>query len=241
MKNTVINLNHLVIDDGNHDEEIAEAIARSRKSNNGSSNAIKTSVYFRDLEDSLIEKIKQYPVVIGCVAWLTNPRILEALSTRERVSIIIQKEDFLRPDTGSWSGEKLRMMYARLPCGVSHPYCSAEDWGDLIMRLNYNGSWESEPVRWMGEFNTKKSPAFPRLHNKFLVFCETYEYSYEHTDDDNEYDDDGNWIVPAYSFDEAGVLQVENKIVPGDAVVPQVAALAFERVKQLAASIDIQH
>lgn len=35
--------------------------------------------YFRNIENELICKINEHPVVVGCVAWLTNERILKAL------------------------------------------------------------------------------------------------------------------------------------------------------------------
>ena len=44
--------------------------------------------YFDGLEDKLIEHIKDSDFVLGCVAWLTNERILKALATRE-ASIIV--------------------------------------------------------------------------------------------------------------------------------------------------------
>jgi phosphatidylserine/phosphatidylglycerophosphate/cardiolipin synthase-like enzyme len=163
------NLNNWIIPDGYHDEEVDKA--KFSGSNNISSQDGQISVYFRNIEKELIYKINKYPIVVGCVAWLTNERVLKALSNRKRVSIIIQKEDFLRPDTGNWSGEKLRKMYASLPKGVSSKISTNEIWGDLLSLLNYNSYWDSEPVRWLGNFNTDKDPAFPRMHNKFLVFC----------------------------------------------------------------------
>ena len=39
-----------------------------------------TTVFFKDLEDHLINLIKEAQVVIGCVAWLTSMPILKALS-----------------------------------------------------------------------------------------------------------------------------------------------------------------
>jgi hypothetical protein len=38
--------------------------------------------------------------VIGCIAWLTNTKIIQALRKVDQgVQIIVQKEDFLRPDS----------------------------------------------------------------------------------------------------------------------------------------------
>jgi hypothetical protein len=174
MTSTRENLNNWIIADGSHDEE-AEESKRYAQPNNVTSSDAKISVYFRKIEDELIRKINEYPVVVGCVAWLTNERILKALSGRKRVSVIIQKEDFLRPDSGNWSGRKLREMYASLPLGAASFFATGEFWGSVLSSLNYNWSWTSEPVRWLGNFNTEKNPAFPRMHNKFLIFCDIDE------------------------------------------------------------------
>lgn len=152
---------------GSENSRFSHSPNNNSESENG---AIK--VYFRDLEFELIDKIVRYPIAVGCVAWLTNTAILNALSTRFRASVIIQKEDFLRPDSGNWSGQNLRSLYASLPPGVSQFPCSSVYWGETIEIFNQHSGWESEAVRWVGNFNTERKPAFPRMHNKFLVFCE---------------------------------------------------------------------
>ena len=55
-------------------------------------------VYFTNLDKNIIRLIKQSDVVLGCVAWLTNFDILRELGNNKIASIIVQKEDFLRPD-----------------------------------------------------------------------------------------------------------------------------------------------
>ncbi|MBW4621498.1 MAG: hypothetical protein KME17_19325 [Cyanosarcina radialis HA8281-LM2] len=191
MTSTRDNLNNWIIADGSHDEE-SEKAKRFAQPNNVTSSDAKISVYFRNIEDELICKINEYPIVVGCVAWLTNERILKALSSKKRVSVIIQKEDFLRPDSGNWSGRKLREMYASLPPGPSCCYATGEMWGNLLASLNSNWGWESEPVRWLGNFNTEKNPAFPRMHNKFLIFCDICEI----IGNDSSFDEGHIEIVP---------------------------------------------
>src|ERR1700737_4595445 len=58
----------------------------------------RTKVFFRNIEQKVLSYIKEYPIVVGCVAWFTNENILKALAKKEGVSILVQKEDFLRPD-----------------------------------------------------------------------------------------------------------------------------------------------
>jgi hypothetical protein len=47
---------------------------------------------------TLMELIREADIVIGCVAWMTHPGILAALASCNGVGIVVQKEDFLRPD-----------------------------------------------------------------------------------------------------------------------------------------------
>src|SRR5689334_9810066 len=105
------NLNDLRIEgDQNNDGESLQNY--SCKSQDG-----QTEVVLRDLEDRLIRFIQDAPIIVGCVAWLTHPKILQALATREAVAVVVQKEDFLRPDLAvtqrkSWA-KQLRTLYER--------------------------------------------------------------------------------------------------------------------------------
>ena len=72
------------------------------------SSTAQTTVLFRNLEPEAISRIRSADFVVGCVAWLTHPKIMEALTVpRFGASIVVQKEDFLRPDAGrgqtSWA------------------------------------------------------------------------------------------------------------------------------------------
>jgi hypothetical protein len=124
-------------------------------------------VLFRNLEDRLVRLIKCYPMVVGCAAWLTSEPILQALSTRSIVSILVQKEDFLRPDldNGPHSKEKLRAMYASLPTS-QRLFHQAE-----VARLSYGGDPDLAAVRCVG-ICPKFKRVMPRMHHKFLVFCD---------------------------------------------------------------------
>jgi len=183
--------------------------------------------YFDNLEYELIDKIEKYPVIVGCVAWLTNESILNALATRDRVSIIIQKEDFLRPDSGNWSGEKLRSLYGNLPDGVKSRLINNEYWGDLINGLNFLYGWEAEPVRWCGEFNINNAPAFPRMHHKFLVFCnikikenkDNYvDYDFEEEENYSYYNRQTYYVIPkavwtgSFNMTHNGIHSLENAL-----------------------------
>lgn len=121
-------------------------------------------VVFKRHKARLIEEIVKYPIIIGCVAWLTDRDVLAALATRDGVSIIVQKEDFLRPDKNG-SASEIRRMYEKIK-----PVWRAE----IENTAMYSSSSCDElcGVRCAGNHNSNRSPAFPRMHNKFLVFCE---------------------------------------------------------------------
>lgn len=77
-------------------------------------------VVFRHIEMRLIEEIRKADMAFGCVAWITSEPILSALAEKKGVVIIVQKEDFLRPDFGmpkererKWR-ERLRRLYGRI-------------------------------------------------------------------------------------------------------------------------------
>lgn len=133
----------------------------------------KTHALFRDLENEIINRIREADVIVGCVAWLTNGAILRELSKKQSVAIVIQKEDFLRPDldVGSNWKQELRESYEALKC-VFERYDEALK-GTALHFMSSCGDPGIDPIRCVGNFNKDKKPAFPRAHHKFLVFCRT--------------------------------------------------------------------
>ena len=132
------------------------------------SNDGNTIVYFKNLEQHLIKHIKAAQIVVGCVAWLTHPAILQALAgIKKGVSIIVQKEDFLRPDLNSTSQWRsaLRKRYEKLK--------SVSVWPGSLSMLTQAliEDYFIDPVRCVGIYNRVKALAAPRMHHKFLVFC----------------------------------------------------------------------
>jgi len=163
-----INLNLLEIEIAANEDDV------QLDDNDMTKNNATVSVYFRDMENTLIRHIKDADVIIGCVAWLTNTKILKALKkVKHGVSIIVQKEDFLRPDCVKIGN--LNKLYNDInglkwhcagrevdidckPDISRYSMCSLED--------NFTA-----PIRCLGNHNKDKHPAFPRMHNKFIVFC----------------------------------------------------------------------
>ena len=141
---------------------------------------VDVTVVMRNQQSKICEFINNWNGGFICVAmaWFTNFDILQALVDAQKkrnvlVLVVVQKEDFLRPDHSkksfvSWS-RKLRNVYKEL--GVLS--CQKNRITQLL-NLTAN-NWivdekEDECVRCLGNYNSKKDPCHPRMHHKFLVF-----------------------------------------------------------------------
>lgn len=138
---------------------------------NNSTETAEISVFFRDVKKYLLTEISKADAIFGCVAWLTDFEIIEALGQKKLVSIIVQKEDFLRPDLGEdhtgWK-KKLREGYDSIPKTASR-----NQFDNILRYISTHGDLAIDPIRCVGNHNTDKTPAFPRMHNKFLIFART--------------------------------------------------------------------
>ena len=128
-----------------------------------------TTAYFKDLERYLIKHITESDVVAGAVAWLTSESIIATLA-QKRCALVVQKEDFLRPDLPS-SGtgdlaQKLAALYTTIKHGIEKQHLAEF----MVSHVSSNLSLD-DPIRCVGNLNTDKNPAHPKMHNKFLVFC----------------------------------------------------------------------
>jgi len=129
--------------------------------------------YFTSIKTRLIEHIEEAEIVVGCVAWLTDFDVLRALSQKKHASLVVQKEDFLRPDIDEADDfrPRLREAYDRIK-GFMHWH------GDMLpSRITTIGAypigWEGQGVRCAGYRREPGHPAQPTMHHKFLVFCRT--------------------------------------------------------------------
>ena len=130
--------------------------------------------YFRDLETPLLQHIREADAVVGCVAWLTNLKVLEALATKRAASILVQKEDFLRPDRGplhlDWK-ERLRRHYEAIQPIRAPGHLDA---GWLEVRSMEIGAGAGEAVYSVGlrciGHHQSDARTMPRMHHKFIVF-----------------------------------------------------------------------
>ena len=112
-----------------------------RSSSSERTDTAKVSCFFTNLEEELINKIQDSEAVVGCVAWLTNTRILQAMSSKN-VSIVIQNESFLAPFNK----------------------CTRRDLREAYRELA--NEFHVDAVRLYGD---KKKGIKPLMHHKFLV------------------------------------------------------------------------
>lgn len=195
-----------------------------------------TEILFRNLERRLIQEIKNSEVVLGCVAWLTHFPILKALSTRDSI-MVVQKEDFLRPDLyaneRNWK-DSLRSAYNNLSCSFTR-----YDLPGVGNSLSTSCDPRISPVRCVGNHNSGKLAAFPRMHNKFLVFCDV-----EINEDIPEDHFGHRSIVPtkvwtgSFNFSDNATKSFENAVLISDSKIARAFANEFSQIFALSESLD---
>lgn len=170
--------------------------------NNASFDSVQ--VLFRKQEEEIIKLISEYQddLILGCVAWLTSKPILTALASCKNVQIVVQKEDFLRPDigirsTGNWKKELLKL-YNAVTCDMVR-----YDFKSPMNNLSVCADPTVEAIRCVGNHNKDKNPAFPRAHHKFLIFCKL---------DNEEYIPTKLW-TGSFNLTKNAVQSFENAVI----------------------------
>jgi hypothetical protein len=127
--------------------------------------------FFDGLEDRMCDFVRAHDLVVGCMAWFTSFPVLDAMAGR-RAAIVVQKEDFLRPDgpidpkdpnRRAWR-VRLREAYSRLRAGPDRLY-----YPNLASSLSVCSDPNIDAVRCVGVRNAGHGT--PRMHHKFLVGC----------------------------------------------------------------------
>lgn len=199
----------------------------------------KTLALFKNLEAELLARIDRADVVVGCVAWLTSEPILKALAKKKGVAIVVQKEDFLRPDTGStptWP-RYLRGLYEAIQNNLSR---YDEGWAGTVL---HNMSCASDPtieaIRCVGNYNSDKNPAFPRAHHKFVVFCKEAAPTFHPQIDTAFYNFEPYEVwTGSFNFTKNAVRSFENAIVTTDQNVVRAYFQEAAQVQALSESLN---
>jgi phosphatidylserine/phosphatidylglycerophosphate/cardiolipin synthase-like enzyme len=166
----------------------------------------KVICYFDHIKDHLIQHINAADCIIGCVAWLTSKDILQALEDK-LVSIIVQKEDFLRPDEDDHENRReIKRLYSNLTPvrrdqlpDTALNYCAMGDF-----------TWGKEgAVRCVGHSSPRKQVSTPRMHHKFVIFCKRNRSKFEPY---------SVW-TGSFNFSETASKCAENAIVLNDSKI----------------------
>jgi hypothetical protein len=187
------------------------------------------TAHFGDLTARAVRFIEASQAVVGCVAWLTEPRLLKALEARP-VSLVVQKEDFLRPDsttTTDWRA-KLRESYSKLNNDFTrYPFPPPLSSASSLSNPELDG------VRCVGNHNSTKTPAMPRMHHKFLVRLEIKEVDQWNTE-----------LIPvavwtgSFNFSKNAGYSFENAVEIRDTEIAMSYLEEFARVMVLSEPLD---
>lgn len=199
--------------------------------NSATSDAASVSVHFRRIKELLLAQLQRYDAFVGCVAWLTDLEILAAMQSKS-LGIVVQKEDFLRPDSAppqtqaqtqtlqtATGRAQLRRLYARTSRGeyMAYDHRHRETRNDKISgyQMSTMGG-----VRCLGNHNTTRNPAHPRMHNKFLVFGDLVHSEYrEDNCSENCKRSECTHFVPrtvwtgSFNFSQTASLSLENVVL----------------------------
>lgn len=195
--------------------------------------------HFDDIEGQVCSFLCGARAVVGCVAWLTSTRILEALANSPEegtdlrfVSILVQKEDFLRPDTdedardSAWRS-KLRGRYTAI-----EPSLNRYSYAGVTGRLSVCDDPTIEAIRCVGNHNSERKPAFPRMHHKFMVAC-----GYNMRKDDIALEPYAVW-TGSYNFTENASRSLENAVEIYDPVIARAYFRHWEHALSLSEPLD---
>lgn len=189
--------------------------------------------YFDFIEDRLLEHINNATFIIGCVAWLTNKTIIDALESKMGVKIIVNKEEYL--NSKMELGQKyyykcLRGCYKEIPdlflatCGCCEKSINLCDKTKNILGINFD---EKSPmisktgsILTYGVVNIR-----PKLHHKFLVFF------------DKNMEPLGVW-TGSYNFSDNSNYSLENAVYIKDIHVIKQYIKEFATIYSYAESSD---
>lgn len=221
-----LNLNELLIPDADGNDQ---------KLNDFSVQSDNLSIYFRNLEDNLVNHIKSADIILGAVAWLTSYPVLDALAQDNKdVVFVIQKEDFLRPDMGQFKGFKniLKEKYGKLKNNLTR-----YDFIDTILpNMSFSSDPSIDPVSCVGNINNAKVAAFPRMHNKFLIFAKR--------NNDSELTNDEKTIIPyavwtgSYNITKNASMSFENALYITDLKIVNAFYKEFAQIIALSESLN---
>lgn len=183
--------------------------------------------FFRHIKFELLRCINRWPAMVGCVAWLTDRDILRGLAGRA-AAVVVQKEDFLRPDSGDQSTAELRRLYGAVR-GVARADLGGWVWG---MSAASSDPSEDLGVRCVGNHNARRAPAWPRSHHKFVVFGRLRDDVSERWGASRRFVPEAVW-TGSFNFTANAGRSLENAVLIEDPVIAGAFLVEFEQVAAL--------
>src|SRR5262249_12335063 len=159
--------------------------------------------------------------------------ILKTLAqVKHGVAIVVQKEDFLRPDLGTenWGKQSLRVLYDDLK-SVLDPRI---DWPGLINNLSFFGGG-IEPVRCVGNSRNMRQVS-PLMHNKFVVFCKPqfFEQESRPSFEPRPY---AVW-TGSFNFTRNAIQSLENAVYIADPRIAEAYYKEWEQIEAVSEQLD---
>lgn len=189
-------------------------------------------LYFRDLQQHLIAAIESAEIVVGCVAWVTSAAIINALARKSGVSIIVQKEDFLRPDLDASKDHpaKLKQLYDTLPSGLSR---SDQGFSNTqLADMSFAGDPAIQSVRCVGNYNGQANLSSPRAHHKFIVPCRRAV-----TGNHGDFEPYAVW-TGSYNFTSNSDLSFENAMIISDPKIFEAYLSEYAQLASISEPLD---
>lgn len=118
---------------------------------------------YKSIEAYLVRLISRADMVVGCVAWVTNAAILQALGNLHYgSSLVVNKESYLvSPEYNARKWEKYQRGYSGLSVIPHHD----------IDGLHFE---QLEAIMLTGGWNSGER-YYPRMHHKFIVLCKVVQ------------------------------------------------------------------
>lgn len=128
-----------------------------------SAKAGKVIAHFGDVAGALEAFLDASESVVGCVAWVTSNRMVDALAGKP-VSLIVNKEFDLRTTDTKPDPSRTRQNLDRLSGGLKR-----SDFPAPLNQVAGAGHDEIEPVRCVGHIGRGRGANTPLMHHKFIV------------------------------------------------------------------------
>lgn len=124
------------------------------------------TAHFGALHDPVLRFIAQSDAIVGCVAWITSGKILDALAGK-RVALVVQKESWWKK--GDARGSSLARRYANLSCGLPASAFPAPLGVKTFRGKQVPNDAEMAPIACVGYGSGSQFQ--PLMHHKFIVRC----------------------------------------------------------------------